>query len=267
MKKNVWLVGVMLIVGLVFAGCSGSSEDGLSALEGIKAKGKIVVGTSADYPPYEFHKEIDGADTYVGFDIEIAKKIAQDLDVELEIIDMKFDGLLPALLGQKIDFIAAGMNPSDERKESVDFSIIYYEASSTMLVATDMLDTLKTPEDFVGLTIGVQKATIQEDIANEQFPKSEKVAVGKIQNLIMELQSGKIDGIILAEVVAKAYAENNDDIVLNGLDLGSEGGVALATNKGEEGLLSAINKSLETLMSDGTLDEYIVKATELASQE
>jgi polar amino acid transport system substrate-binding protein len=267
MKKSVWVVSLMLIVGLLFAGCSASGEEELSALEAVKAKGKIVVGTSADYPPYEFHTEINGEDTYVGFDMDIAKKIADDLGVELEIVDMKFDGLLAALTGQKIDFIAAGMNPSEERKKSVDFSLVYYDAHSTMLVAADMVDTLKTPEDFAGLKVGVQKATIQEGIADEQFPESEKVAIGKIPNLIMELQSGKIDGIILAEVVASSYADNNDDIAVNGLDLGSEGGVALAINKGQEDLLAEMNKTLETIMADGTLNEYIVKATELASQE
>lgn len=268
MKKSILGICMVLVVGLLFAGCSASGDEASkTALETIKEKGKIVVGTSADYPPYEFHKEIDGVDTYVGFDISIAKKIAEDLDVELEIVDMKFDGLLAALTGEKIDFIAAGMNPSEKRKESVDFSVVYYDAHSTMLVATDKVDTLKNPEDFKGLKVGVQKATIQEGIADEMFPESEKVAISKIPNLIMELQSGKIDGIILAEVVASSYAEANDDIAVNGLDLGSEGGVALAINKGQEDLLAEMNKTLETIMNDGTLNQYIVEATELAAEE
>lgn len=270
MKLKKGLVGMIsvLLIGLLLAGCSTSgTEETQSALEAVKAKGKIVVGTSADYPPYEFHKEIDGVDTYVGFDMKVAQKIADDLDVELEIVDMKFDGLLAALTGNKIDFIAAGMNPSEERKKAVDFSVVYYDAHSTMLVAADKVDTLKTPEDFKGLKVGVQKATIQEGIADEQFPESEKVAIGKIPNLIMELQSGKIDGIILAEVVASSYADNNDDIAVNGLDLGSEGGVALAINKGSEDLLAEMNTTLEEIMSDGTLDQYIVEATELAAEE
>lgn len=267
MKKGIVLLSFVLMVGLLFVGCGASGQEEMSALEAVKAKGKIVVGTSADYPPYEFHTEINGEDTYVGFDMDIAKKIADDLGVELEIVDMKFDGLLAALTGQKIDFIAAGMNPSEERKKSVDFSVVYYDAHSTMLVATDKVDVLKTPEDFKGLKVGVQKATIQEGIADDQFPESEKVAIGKIPNLIMELQSGKIDGIILAEVVASSYADNNSDIAVNGLDLGSEGGVALAINKGQEDLLAEMNKTLEAIMADGTLDEYIVKATEMASQD
>ena len=268
MKKNIMMIlSLILIVGLLFTGCGSSVSKELSALETVKEKGKIVVGTSADYPPYEFHKEIDGVDTYVGFDIEIAKKIAEDLGVELEIVDMKFDGLLAALTGKKIDFIAAGMNPTEERKESVDFSVVYYDAYSTVLVPVDKVDVLKEPEDFKGLKVGVQKGTIQEGIADEKFAESEKVAISKIPNLIMELQSGKIDGIILAGVVADSYAKANDDIEVNGLNLGTEGGVALAINKGQEDLLAEMNKTLETIMEDGTLEQYIVEASELAEQE
>ncbi|MPN26267.1 hypothetical protein SDC9_173691 [bioreactor metagenome] len=125
---------------------------------------------------------------------------------------------------------------------------------------------LKAPEDFKGLKVGVQKGTIQEEIADTQFPDSEKVAISKIPNLIMELQSGKIDGIILAEVVAKSYAEANESIAVNNLDLGSEGGVALAINKNQEDLLSQINSTLETIIEDKTLEKYIIEATELSAQ-
>ena len=98
------------------------------------------------------------------------------------------------------------------------------------------------------------------------FPDSEKVAISKIPNLIMELQSGKIDGIILAEVVAKSYADANESIAVNNLDLGSEGGVALAINKNQEDLLSQINSTLETIIEDKTLEKYIIEATELSAQ-
>lgn len=261
MKKIKLLL--VLVLSLSLMACS-AGGGGLSEIE---EKGKIVVGTSADYPPYEFHKEINGVDTIVGFDIELAKKIAEDLGVELEIVDMSFDGLLPALTGKKIDFIAAGMNPTEERKKAVDFSTVYYDTSQTMLVLEENKDLLTSIEDFDGLKIAVQKATLQEAIADEQFPNAEKVVLAKIPNLIMELQSGRVDGIILAEVVANSYADANESIAVNGLDLGSEGGVAIALNKDQEELLKAINATIEKVMSDGTLNQYIVEATELSEEE
>lgn len=254
---------LLIILSLLLVSCS-SGGGGLSS---IQEKGVIVVGTSADYPPYEFHKEIDGKDTIVGFDIALAQKVADDLGVELEIVDMSFDGLLPALIGKKIDFIAAGMNPTDERKKSVDFSKIYYDTSQTMLVLEENKDLLNTIDSFDGLKIGVQKATLQETIAEENFPNAEKVLLAKIPNLIMELQAGKVDGIILAEVVANSYADANENIAVNGLDLGSEGGVSIAINKDQEELLEAINKTINQVLEDGTLDQYILDAMELAEEE
>jgi polar amino acid transport system substrate-binding protein len=256
---------LMLLIALLLTGCTvlGNEEK---TLEGIQTNGTIVVGTSADYPPYEFHKEIDGVDTIVGFDVALAEKVAEDLGVELKIVDMSFDGLLPALIGGKIDFIAAGMTPTDERKESVDFSSIYYDTSQTMLVLNENASKLNTIESFSGLKIGVQKATLQEMIFDEQFDGAEKVAIAKIPNLVMELQSGKIDGIILAEVVANQYADANENIAVNGLDLGSEGGVAIAINKGHEELLEAINKTIDTVLDDGTLDQYILDAMALSEE-
>lgn len=256
---------LMLLVAVMLTGCAVMGGEVVS-LDAIQTKGTIVVGTSADYPPYEFHKIIDGKDTIVGFDIALAEKIAEDMNVELEIVDMSFDGLLPALMGGKIDFIAAGMTPTEERKESVDFSTIYYDTNQTMLVLNDKVDLLNTVESFVGLKVGVQKASLQESIYDDYFSQSEKVALSKIPTLIMELQTGKIDGLILAEVVAKNYADANENIACNGLDLGSEGGVAIAVNKGNEALLDAINQTIDQVMSDGTFDQMILDAMTMAEE-
>lgn len=240
------------------------SQDG--SLKAIQAKGKIVLGTSADYPPYEFHKTIDGKDVIVGFDIDIAKAIADSLGVELEIVDMKFEGLLPALTGGKIDMIVAGMNPTEERKKSVSFSKEYYEAHQTILVQTGNVTTLNTIESFKGKTLGVQKGTLQETIAAEQFGQSKVEAIGKIPDLIMSLKANKIDGILLAETVAKSYVKNNPDLSVNGMDLGSEGGVAIAMAKDSDELVKAVDGVLEMLMTTGKIDEWITAANELVNQ-
>lgn len=260
MKKLLMIV--MMLVLLM-----GCQKEELSKLEQIQDNGKLVIGTSADYPPYEFHKEIDGEDTIVGFDIALAEKIADDLGVELEIVDMSFDGLLAALMADKIDMVVAGMNPTEERKKSVDFSSVYYDTSQTMLVKSDLVDTLNSINAFAGLKVGVQKATLQEEIFDTHFVDSEKVAIGKIPNLIMELQSGKIDGIILAEVVANSYAKENDMITVNGMDLGSEGGVAIAMKKEQSDLLDLVNQSIAQVMKDGTMDTYIMDAMSLSEEQ
>lgn len=264
MKQGLAL-SLLVVLGIGLTGCSKPAEATAEAapadyLQKIKDKGVLVMGTSADYPPYEFHKTIDGKDTIVGFDIEIAKGIAADLGVKLEIVDMKFEGLLPALMGGKVDMVVAGMNPTDERKKSVDFSTIYYEAGQTMLVKSENKDTLNSIEAFKGKSVGVQKATLQETIAAEKFTGSTVKAVGKIPDLIMELKTGKIDGIIIADAVAKSYAESNPDIAMNGLDLGSEGGCSIALPKGEKSFTEAVDASLKGMMDAGKIDQWITDA-------
>lgn len=266
-KKLVILVLVVSML-FVFAGCGVSSENGekKSKLDEIKEAGKIVLGTSADYPPYEFHKEIDGKDEIVGFDIEIAKTIAEDLGVELEIVDMKFEGLLGSLVAGDIDFVIAGMENDEERAKSVDFSIQYYQAMHRMIIRKSDAEILKGPEDFKGKKIGFQKATSQEDLANEKFTEAELIGLSKITDLVLELSNNTIDGVLLAEPVAAAYAKQNPNLYMPEVILGSENGISVAVQKGNTELLDSINKTLEKLINEGTIDKFMQEATSLADQ-
>ena len=135
MKKGLLklVLGTMSILALAACGNTSDTADSSATdsaastattdkLQEIKDKGKLVMGTSADYPPYEWHLIKDGKDEIIGFDIDIAQAIADELGVELEVKDMAFDGLIPALSTGKIDMIIAGMNATEERKQSVDFT-------------------------------------------------------------------------------------------------------------------------------------------------
>lgn len=264
------LILSMMIATIGCAKATNKSEgnvDGTNSLEKIKERGKIVLGTSADYPPYEFHKLINGKDEIVGFDIEIARKIADDIGVELEIVDMKFDGLLAALVTNDVDFIVAGMAPTPERAESVDFSISYYAGKQKLIVRKDDAAKLKEPKDFKGLKIGVQKSTTQEDIAVEKFTDAEIVGLSKITDLVLELNNNKIHGIILSEPVAQAYVAQNKNLYMAEVTLGEEPNVAVALNKGNKDLQDSINETLDKLVKEGSIDKLIQEATILAEQD
>ncbi len=267
-KKN--LFALLLAVLLIAVGCSSSAEDGSAnnKLSEIQDSGKLVLGTSADYPPYEFYAEIDGKLEIVGFDIEIAKEIAKDMNVELEIVDMQFDGLLAALIADNIDIIVAGMAATDERKESVDFSTSYYEAEQTMLVRAEDYDKFSSISDLEDHRIGVQMATVQEGIAHEQVSNAKEIkSLGKISDLVLELTYGNIDAIILVDTVAMAYAQNNENLTLSQVSFGKEDGVAAAVAKGNEEFLASINNTLERLISEGSIDQFIEDAVILADQQ
>lgn len=275
MKKNLLAMVLILVLALtVFTGCMQDSKEASTdektevetKLDEIKNAGKIVLGTAADYPPYEFHKQIDGKDEIVGFDIDIAKAIADELGVELEIKDMKFEGLLAALQAGNIDFIVAGMTPSEKRKESVDFSIPYYVEEQSFLVKAGEGSKYKNIEDLKGLKIGAQKATIQEDIATNDIEDAEVKGLGKITDLVLELKNDKVEGIVMVKPVAKAYAKANDDLEVAEICLGKEDGVAIAVPKDSPKLLEAIDGCLEGLMSEDKIGQFIKDATILAEE-
>ena len=113
MKKAIALL-LALVTLLSLTACAGKEDAASSALDQIKQKGELVVGTSADYPPYEFHAEVDGKDTIVGFDMEIAQAIADKLGVSMKIVDMSFDNLLMSLANDEFDLVIAGLQLHDQ---------------------------------------------------------------------------------------------------------------------------------------------------------
>jgi arginine/lysine/histidine transporter system substrate-binding protein len=252
------LLTVVLTVGLSACGKKETTVDK------IKKSGKIVLGTSPDYPPYEF---INSNKDVVGFDIEIAKQIAKDLGVTLEIKQMEFKGLLGALETGNIDFVLAGMTPDEERRKSVDFSKIYYNAVQTIVVRAEDKDKIKTTEDLKGKKIGVQKGTIQEAIAKEQVSGAEAKALGKITDLVMALKSKNLDAAIIEGPVAQAYVNANKDLVISEIKLKvEEAGSAVALKKGNEELVKSIDKTLDKLIKDKTIENWVTDANNAADK-
>lgn len=245
-----------------------SAQAQSAVLDKIKKSGKLVLGTSADYPPYEFHTSKNGKDEIVGFDIEIAKQIAKDLGVTLEVKDIKFDGLLAALDQGNIDMVLAGMSPTAERQKSVDFSKVYYQSKQTLVIRAADKDKIKSPDDMNGKKIGVQKGAIQEDIAAKQFSKATPVALGKISDLILALKSNRVDAAIIELPVATQNVNANKDLMITDIKIPMEDeGTAAAFKKGSADLVNAANKTLDKLIADKAIDKLVQDANKLADEQ
>lgn len=270
MKRKISLLMVLVfILSILLVACGDANETNTEVasytLEGIKEKGTIILGTSADYPPFESHVMIDGKDEIVGFDIEIAKYIAEELGVELEIKDMNFDNLLGALSTGMVDMVIAGMNPDPKRAKEVDFTDIYYEASHAVLINKENSSDITKIEDLNGKSIGVQIGTTQEEVAKTAIENAELMSLSSNLDIVMNLKTNKIDCAIMEEPVAKSFADKNDDLmVVEGLvlDSGSEG-VAIAVKKGNDELTEKLNEILSDAKSKGLLDKWFVEANEL----
>ncbi|GIM28771.1 amino acid ABC transporter [Clostridium polyendosporum] len=271
MKKGLFkkvVAGVLISVfALGLVSCANKDEkaaEKASAVDRIKKAGKLVLGTSADYPPYEFHKSVNGKDTIIGFDIEIAREIAKSLGVELEISDMKFDGLLAALKTGKVDMIISGMNPTEERKKSVDFSKVYYNANQFVVVRAEDKDKVKSLVDLNGKKIGVQKATVQESLAKDQIKDAQLKSLGKIPDIVLELRNKKVDAAVIEGPVAKFYTDKNKDLVITDAAFSvkeDEKGSAIAIQKGSDDFLKIVNDTLDRLIKEGKIEKFVIEAT------
>lgn len=247
---------------LVDAASSKKVENG-TVLKQIKKRGTLVVGTSADYPPLEFTTSDNGKTRYVGVDIELAKDIAKDMGVKLEIKNMSFDSLLVALETGKIDMVISGMSPTAERKKSVDFSEIYYRPSGEyFLLNKKDKDKYDSIAKLKGQTVGAQTGSIQYSEIQSQMKGSKVKGLGKINNLVLALQSGKVQAVLVEELIAKAYAQNNNQLVAVKSDIKDEqSGNAVAIAKGQEDLVAQVNKTINKVKKNGTIDKkYLPEA-------
>lgn len=260
------LLGIMTM-GFVGCGASNKSEkESKDLLATIQEKGKVVVGMSADYAPYEFHYiNENGEDVIGGFDVDIANEIASALGVELVIQEMDFDALVAALPAGKIDLVVSGMNPTEERAKVVDFSEIYYNSQHGILVRAEDVDKYKTFADLEGVKVGAQLGSTQEQIARNEIPNADLQLLNNVNNLILELKAGKVDAVIMEKPVAEMAVKSNPELAV-GTPIYEDktGGNAVGMAKNNPELLAKINEVIKELNETGKMDEYIVKANELA---
>lgn len=236
----------------------------VNRLEKIKADGKIVMVTSPDYAPYEF---LDQQGNPVGADISLGQHIAQQLGVELVIDPMDFDTVLAAIVTGKADMGIAGMVPKEERKETMDYTDIYYnDGDQVLVILKEKAESLKTLSDFAGKTVAAQNGTLQQQLVTEQIPDATMEPIVKIPDAIMMVMTGKVDGVALASVVADQYVANYPDLTIceTRFEYASLG-VAIGVPKGNSELLDALNTIVKDVLDKGLYNQWMQEAVELSN--
>lgn len=243
------------------------AEEAGSKIEQIKKAGKIVVGTSADYPPYEFHLLNEQEGELVGIDIDIARAIAQALGVKLEVKDIIFSRLFDALEEDKIDIAIAGLHPTEARKKKANFSDVYYQAIQAIVIRAENTDRIKTIEDLRGKIVGVQKDTMQEDMARSHIEGANFVVRETIEELIINLQKQLVDALILEKPVAESYVQRNKDfVIVTSKEFLDKMGSAIAVRKSDTDLLTEINSILKKMKEENKIDEFVDNAKVLTNK-
>ena len=271
LMKKIIATAVLGIMTMGLAGCGSSndknSDSKTDLLEKIQKNGKLVVGMSADYAPYEFHYiDENGKDVIGGFDVDIANEIANKIGVNLVIQEMDFDALVSALPAGKVDLVISGMNPTEERAKVVDFSEVYYNSKHGILVRAEDADKYQTFADLEGAKVGVQLGSTQEKIAKTEIPNVNLQQLSNINNLILELKAGKVDAIVMEKPVAEMAVKSNPELALGKPTYEEQtGGNAVGIAKNNPQLLAKVNEVITELNESGKMDEYIEKANELAA--
>ncbi len=255
---------VLAVLMMVSLAAALAETTGGTHLDKIVADGKIIVATSPDYPPYEF---LDMQGNIVGADIKLAEYIAEKLGVELVIDPLDFDTVLAAVTGGTADLGIAGMVPKDERKESMEFSEVYYnDGNQVLVILKENAETLKTLADFEGKTVGAQNGTLQQELVTTQLPGATMEPIVKIPDGIMSVMTKKIDAIALASVVADQYVANYPELVICATPFEYESlGVAIAMQKGETALKEAIDTIVLEVVDSGIYFQWMEEAVELAN--
>ena len=231
-------------------------------------EGKLTVATSPDFAPYEFYAiGEDGTPQLAGFDMALAQYVADYLGLELEVITVDFDGVLSELQTKSVDLGMAGLSPDPKRDAIMDFSDIYYTGGQSLVTVKANAETYNSFEAINNpdVTVGAQTGSIQLDLANANTPDADIISLPKVTDIISELLAGKLDAAYIETVVAQSYQKNYPDLEIV-MDVPyDQQGSSIGVSKGNEALLAAVNEAIAAALEDGSMDQFVAEANELAS--
>ena len=259
---------VMFLLVLSFAFMTGCKEE---KIEGLIEQGKLYVGTSTDYAPYEF---IDltktGQDKYVGSDIELAKAIADKYDLELVIKVMSFDVVLTALDTNKIDIAISGFTYEEERAANYLFSNSYFdegEGDQILVFNKDKKDVYTSLESMnnSNVKVGAQNGSVQQSLVEEQLPNANIIAFEDINNAFTALNDGQYDAIALSQTSAESMltAADNANLMMSSFEFEIEDSCLYAImKKGNTALAEKVNVVCDQA-ANGLYEQWINAAKNL----
>ncbi|MEK5330429.1 MULTISPECIES: transporter substrate-binding domain-containing protein [unclassified Lysinibacillus] len=263
MKNKIFMLMLVLVIG-VLAACGTKDDNATNSNTGSDSAEKQVlkVGTSADYAPFEYVDAAKGEEI-IGFDIDLIKLVGEKLGVEMQVQDMDFNSLVPALQAGKVDVVISGMTPNEEREKVVDFSDKYNQTEQVIVVKKD--SGIKKEADLAGKKVGVQTASIQENLGKAIAEKVDVSIEGRtrIPEIVQDMMSKRLDGAIMEGGVAKGYLKTNDKLAAFPVEVQPEDHKAIAVQKGSD-LKDKINKALKELADEGKIQQLEEKWLEKA---
>ncbi len=286
MKKFITSV---VLTGLFMVGCGSTSEEATTDT----TSDELIVGLEANYTPYnwttteeqksDYAVPIDGSNLYAdGYDVRVAGYIAEQLDKELVVKKLDWDGLIPAVNSNTIDLIIAGMSPTQERMNSIAFSDSYFTEDMELVVVTTAdspYASSQTLDDFDGATVAAQMGTFHVELLDQMAGVEQITNYDNYATMINNLQNGTIDAYIAERNVAQSQVNANDDFIyISFADLGNQTfelkpeyyTVSVGLRQNDTELLADVNGALATLPEETRqqwMDDAIVQVEQLNENE
>lgn len=257
MKKILSLLLTLVLALGALVGCGSKAEESKSAIDEIKAAGKIRIGVFSDKPPFGF---VDEKGANQGYDVYLAKRIAKDLlgdENKVEFVLVEAANRVEYLQSNKVDIILANFTVTPERKEKVDFANPYMKVS--LGVVSPDGSPIKSVDDLKGKKLVVNKGTTAETYFAKNYPDIELVKFEQNTEAFAALKDGR--GVALAHdnTLLFAWARENEGYTTFISSLGEEDAIAPAVKKGNTELLECVNKEIDTLTSEGFFKEAFEK--------
>ena len=250
--RRTLLVGTLgMALGAGWLGQAVAGEQ----LGNIKKAGEIKIGLEGTYPPFSF---VDESGKLSGFEVELSEALAKELGVKVKLQATPWDGILAALESKRLDAVVNQVTISEERKKKYDFSTPYTVSGIQALVLKKNVDTIKTADDLAGKKVGVGLGTNYEQWVRANVPGADVRTYDDDPTKFADLNNGRTDAILIDRLAALEYAQKAPKTVAAGEAFSrQEAGIAL--RKGEPELLAAVNKALDELRADGTLEKLSKK--------
>ena len=250
MKKIITMLLTLALAAALLTGCGANLSNELNLVE----NGKLIMSTNAEFPPYE---STDDNGNYIGIDIEIAQAIADKLGLELVIDDMDFTAALLAIQQGKSDIVMAGVTVDEDRELVMDFSVSYATGVQVVIVKEGSDVTM---DNLGEKMIGTQTGTTGYIYASDDYGEDHVIGYDNGMTAVQALLSGSVDCVIIDNAPAMEYVAANDGLtILEGTWV--EEYYAIGVDEGNTALQEAINKALNELIADGTvqgiIDKYI----------
>jgi polar amino acid transport system substrate-binding protein len=258
-ERRMKRLSLLFVVALAVLSFSVGATMAADTLAEIQKRGKLRVGMEPGYMPFELMNQ---KGEIIGFDVDMAKRMAAAMKVELELVSTAWDGIIPALLTDKFDIIMSGMTLTQERNLSVNFASPYILIGQSILLKKELAGTVKSYKDLnnAKLTIASKLGTTGEQATKKMIPDAKYISYETEQEGVMELVNGKIDAFIYdLPFNAIAVNQKGQGKIVHLSEPFTKEPLAWAIRRGDADFLNWLNNFMEQVKYDGVYDKIYQK--------